>query len=191
MASLELSDFQKRKIMSVFNTLYDTNKDGVIEKSDFEEAINKICHIHGWPKGGEKYQEAQQTLSLIWEGLKGIADENKDDMVTKDEWVQMWSSCVRDVSSGEGFPHWQKKYMDFMFRVNDTSGDNYIDKKEYTTIYTSFGIDKEECESAFDHLADGTDGRISREDFENLWREYFVSDDISARGNYLFGRPPF
>lgn len=46
----------------------------------------------------------------------------QDGKVTQEEWVQMWSACVRDVSSGKGFPHWQKKYMEFMFRVNDTSG---------------------------------------------------------------------
>jgi hypothetical protein len=32
---------------------------------------------------------------------------------------------------------------------------------------------------------------ITREAFEELWMEYFVSNDTSAKGNYLFGVPDF
>ena len=32
---------------------------------------------------------------------------------------------------------------------------------------------------------------ITREEFEELWMEYFVSNDTSAKGNYLFGVPDF
>jgi hypothetical protein len=32
---------------------------------------------------------------------------------------------------------------------------------------------------------------VSRETFEMLWMEYFVSNERTARGNYLFGVPDF
>ncbi|XP_041355757.1 sarcoplasmic calcium-binding proteins I, III, and IV-like [Gigantopelta aegis] len=192
MAGTALTDFQKKKILDVFNTLYDTNKDGVIELTDFEEAIKKFCSIHKWPKDGDKYIAAKHTMSTIWDGLRGFADYDEDNKVTKDEWLKMWSSCVGDLSTDgdKGFPDWQKNYMEFMFTVNDTSGDGFIDKSEYTTLYTAFGIDKATCETTFDRLAQGTNGKISKEDFKTLWKEYFVSNDRNARGNFLFGKPP-
>ena len=33
------------------------------------------------------------------------------------------------------------------------AGDGFIDKSEYTTLYTAFGIDKSTCEATFDRLA--------------------------------------
>ncbi|XP_050396955.2 sarcoplasmic calcium-binding proteins I, III, and IV [Patella vulgata] len=185
-----LSEFQKRKILAVFNTLYDTNKDGVIEKCDFEEAAQKVCNLHHWKQGGDKYKSAEATLSSIWGGLRKFADKNEDDRVTKDEWITMWDDCVKNLAAGKGFPDWQKNYMEFMFLANDTSGDGFIDKEEYITIYELFGISAESAGAAFDKLAQGTDGKISWNEFESLWTEYFTSDNPSVRGNFLFGQIP-
>lgn len=34
----------------------------------------------------------------------------------------MWTESVKDIKSGKEFPEWQKKFVDFMFKVNDKSG---------------------------------------------------------------------
>ena len=34
------------------------------------------------------------------------------------------------------------------------SGDQKIDKNEYTTVYTSYGLQKDECEKAFEKFAE-------------------------------------
>ena len=31
------------------------------------------------------------------------------------------------------------------------------------------------------------DNKISRSDFEKLWREYLTSNDVNSDGNFLFG----
>ncbi|ESO89769.1 hypothetical protein LOTGIDRAFT_204304 [Lottia gigantea] len=185
-----LTDFQKRKVMAVFTTLYDTNKDGVIEKCDFEEAAQKICSLHHWKQGGDRYKSAEKTLASIWDGLRKFADKDQDQKITKEEWLVMWEDCLKNISSGKGFPDWQKHYMEFMFLANDTSGDGFIDKEEYVTIYKVFGMPEENSSAAFDQLAKGTEGKISWEEFESLWTEYFTSDNPSARGNFLFGQIP-
>nr|4NDC_A Chain A, Calexcitin [Doryteuthis pealeii]4NDC_B Chain B, Calexcitin [Doryteuthis pealeii] len=187
MAAHQLSDFQRNKILRVFNTFYDCNHDGVIEWDDFELAIKKICNLHSWPTDGKKHNEARATLKLIWDGLRKYADENEDEQVTKEEWLKMWAECVKSVEKGESLPEWLTKYMNFMFDVNDTSGDNIIDKHEYSTVYMSYGIPKSDCDAAFDTLSDGGKTMVTREIFARLWTEYFVSNDRGAKGNHLFG----
>lgn len=189
MADGSLTDFQKKKILRVFRLLYDTNKDGVIKKEDFGLAIDKICKILHWIKGGDEYSKAEETLTLIWEGLKKYADQNQDDKVSEEEWLKMWTDCVQDIKSKKEFPEWQQKFIDFMFKVNDTSGDNEIDEEEYTTVYQAYGINKDNCITAFKKISGGKN--ITRAEFEELWMEYFVSNDTSAKGNYLFGVPDF
>ncbi|XP_076081941.1 sarcoplasmic calcium-binding proteins I, III, and IV-like [Mytilus galloprovincialis] len=189
MADSSLTDFQKEKILRVFHLLYDTNQDGMIKKEDFGLAVEKVCKILDWTKGGKEYSEAEETLNLIWEGLKKYADENQDDKVSEDEWLKMWTESVKDIKSGKEFPEWQKKFVDFMFKVNDKSGDNEIDENEFSTVYQAYGISKDNCSTAFKKISGGKN--ITKPEFEALWKEYFVSNDRASKGNYLFGVPDF
>ncbi|KAK7096267.1 calexcitin-2-like [Littorina saxatilis] len=187
---MALTDFQLKKMENVYVNLYDSNKDGIIDQKDFGDAIEKISKLHHWGTNDEQYGKAKKTLGEIWDGLRACADKNKDGVVTLEEWINMWKVTLEDVKAGKPFPDWQQKYMEFMFYANDTSGDGFIDRDEYVTIQTSFGNNKADSNKAFDQLSKGTDGNISKEDFESLWKEYFLSNDASQRGNFLFGLPP-
>ncbi|BFZ14118.1 hypothetical protein BsWGS_17157 [Bradybaena similaris] len=183
-----LTEFQQKKILNLYENLYDTNKDGIIEKCDFDEAVEKISTLHHWKQNDAAFQKAQETVSKIWEGLRARADRNKDGKITKEEWTKMWEECIRDVAEGKSFPPWQQDYMEFMFYANDTSGDGYIDRDEYTAIYQLFGFSNDDVNVCFDKISEGLpDKKLSKEDFEALWREYFVAEDVNAKGNYLFG----
>jgi len=184
-----LSGFQTKKILNLFENLYDTNKDGVIEKIDFDECLEKIRTLHHWQNNDAAYKEAQTTLGKIWEGLRERADVNKDGRITKEEWTKMWESCIKDVANGKGFPAWQQEYMEFMFYANDTSGDNMIDRGEYSAVYQLLGFSNDDVNACFDKISEGCkDQMLSKTDFEALWKEYFISEDENAKGNFLFGR---
>ncbi|KAH9509721.1 hypothetical protein Btru_044336 [Bulinus truncatus] len=184
-----LTEFQRKKILSLFENLYDLNKDGVIEKCDFDNAVEKISTLHHWKNNDEAFKQAQETVNSIWEGLRLRADKNKDGRITKEEWTKMWEECIKDVVEGKKFPEWQQKYMEFMFYANDTSGDGFIDRDEYTAIYRLFGFSNADVNLCFDKISQGIpDSKLSKDDFEALWREYFVAEDAEAKGNYLFGK---
>ncbi len=53
---------------------------------------------------------------------KTTAAKFQDDKITKEEWFKMWTECIRATNTPNDLPDWQRKYMDFMFEVNDTSG---------------------------------------------------------------------
>ncbi|XP_025082044.1 calexcitin-2-like [Pomacea canaliculata] len=187
---MPLTDFQLKKVNTVYQNLYDSNKDGVIDHKDFKDAVEKISKLHHWGKNTEQYDKAQSTLDSIWEGLRKYADKNKDNIVTREEWANMWTDTLGKVENGEPFPDWQQQYIEFMFYANDTSGDGFIDRSEFVTIQTLFGNNEEDSNKAFDKLSEGTDGKISKPEFESLWKEFFVSNDANSRGNFLFGLPP-
>ena len=46
----------------------------------------------------------------------------QDGIVTKEEWINMWTNTLATIKSGQPFPSWQQQYMEFMFYANDTSG---------------------------------------------------------------------
>ncbi|XP_074661699.1 sarcoplasmic calcium-binding proteins I, III, and IV-like [Tubulanus polymorphus] len=187
MAPAALSDYQKKKLAHVFNTFYDYNHDGVIEWKDFQETIEKVCKLHHWELNGSKHKSGLAVLRTVWDGLQLLADKNKDLQVTKEEWFTMWSECLDQYRKNQTLPDWQTNYMNFFFEVTDTSGDNVIDKEEYTIVYETFGLSKDACHNAFKVISDNGGKLVTREEFKNLWIQFSVSDNPSDRGNSLFG----
>jgi len=183
-----LSDFQKKMAINLFQNIYDTNRDGVVEKVDFDECLEKIGKVHHWGSNDTAYKEAQATLLKIWDNLRALADVNNNGKIELEEWCKMWGNCIDDVAAGKGFPAWQQDYMEFMFYANDTSGDGFIDQEEYAQVFQLFGFSMDEVKTCFAKISEGCkDNMISKDDFQKLWQEYFIAEDAGAKGNFLFG----
>jgi len=178
-----VSEIRKNKLNYVFDTFFDVNKDGSIEKNDFELAIENIARIRGYKAGDANYKDVSDRFLSIWEKLRVFADTNKDNVVSRDEWLNMWTEPLND--------EWKKLYMDFMFRLQDTSGDGSIDEAEFTNVCQTFGIAADESKKAFDKISNSGKTEIDIKNYENLWKEYFGSDDVAAAGNSLFGKVSF
>ena len=67
----------------------------------------------------------------------------KDDKVSEEEWLKMWTDCIQDIKSKREFPEWQQKFIDFMFKVNDTSGMEYVGAKRVMVMVLSATLSEE------------------------------------------------
>uniref|UniRef100_A0A182PSS8 EF-hand domain-containing protein n=1 Tax=Anopheles epiroticus TaxID=199890 RepID=A0A182PSS8_9DIPT len=123
----------------------------------------------------------------IWEGLRSKADKDNDGQVSVDEWCNMWDAYAKDPST---VMDWQLRYMNFMFDLEDASHDGTIDGDEFSIVCSSYGVDKNECQEAFKKMSKGA-AEVNREQFADLWHEYFSSDDAAAPGNFIFGKTSF
>jgi Ca2+-binding EF-hand superfamily protein len=184
---MAISDFRKKKLLYVFNVFFDVNQSGEIDKKDFELAIEKICNLRGWAPGSAKNKETHETMIKIWEGLRSKADKDNDGQVSVDEWCNMWDAYAKDPSAAL---EWQQRYMQFMFDLEDASNDGTIDAQEFATVCSSYGIDRNECEVAFNKMSKGAK-EVGRDTFATLWKEYFQSEDTTAAGNFIFGKNNF
>ncbi|XP_063704803.1 calexcitin-1 [Culicoides brevitarsis] len=184
---MSISDFRKKKLLYLFNVFFDVNQSGEIDKKDFELAIEKVCALRGWPAGHPKNVETYDTMIKIWEGLRSKADKDNDGQVSVEEWCNMWDAYAKDPDS---VLDWQQRYMNFMFDLEDASNDGGIDAAEFALVCSSYGLDKGECEEAFNKMSQGAE-EVNREQFAALWQEYFSSDDPSSPGNFIFGKTNF
>ncbi|XP_068617709.1 sarcoplasmic calcium-binding proteins II, V, VI, and VII-like [Battus philenor] len=182
-----LSDFRKKKLLYLFNKFFDSNNSGSVDKNDFELAAEKISKQRGWKSGDAQYKETLSALLKIWEGLQSVADADKDGQVTADEWVSMWEAFAKNPSSAYD---WQSQYCSFIFKLEDASGDGAIDSEEFSSVYASFGLSKDDAVSAFNKMSKGKSS-VSWTEFQELWKEYFVTDDPNAPGNFIFGKSSF
>ncbi|XP_075980508.1 calexcitin-2-like [Anticarsia gemmatalis] len=179
-----VSDFRKKKLLHVFTAFFDTNANGSIDKKDFELAVERIGKMRGWAPSDAKYKSVEVTLMKIWDGLQSGADADKDGQVTTDEWFAMWDSYPSSASE------WQNQYCKFVFDLEDASDDGSIDSEEFSSVYASFGLNKDEAVAAFQKMAKGKSS-VSWAEFQELFKEYFSSDDVNAPGNGVFGKTSY
>ncbi|XP_059054699.1 calexcitin-1-like [Achroia grisella] len=182
-----VSDFRKKKLLHVFTVFFDTNRSGNIDSKDFELAIANITKSRGWNAGDAQYNEVRDTLLRVWDGLQGRADANKDGEVSFDEWVSTWEEYTKNPSAA---PQWLTDYSKFIFQLEDASNDGSIDSEEFSSVYASFGLNKAEAATAFQKMSQGKSS-VSWAEFQELWKEYFTSEDANAPGNFIFGKTDF
>lgn len=178
-----VSDFRKKKLLHVFNAFFDSDKSGTVNKKDFEETVQNLTKLRGYKPGDAKYKEVEDIVMKIWEGLQSKADANNDGEVSKEEWIEMWDQYAQNPANAAD---WQSLYCKFIFQLEDASNDGAIDEEEFSSVYSSFGLDKQESIEAFHRMAKGKK-EVNFEEFQELWKEYFVSEDQDAPGNFIFG----
>jgi juvenile hormone diol kinase len=178
-----VSELRKNKLNYVFDTFFDVNKDGSIERNDFELAIENIAKIRGYKQGDANYKDVSDRFLNIWEKLRQFADTNKDNVVTRDEWLNLWAQPLNE--------EWKQLYMAFMFRLQDTSGDGSIDEGEFTNVCQTFGISADESKKAFAKISGDGKVDVDIKVYETLWKDYFTSDDAASAGNSIFGKVAF
>lgn len=126
----------------------DCNHNGTIEKKDFDLALDRVGQLRKFPAGSPKLQEVQDNLGYVWEHLKKVADRDNDGTVSEQEWLKMWEEAV----SANQDPAWVKRYQNFLFEVEDVSGDGKVDENEYVAAYKQYGIAADESKTAFKKL---------------------------------------
>lgn len=181
-----LSDFRKKKLSFLYR-FFDKDSSGTVEKKDFEQAAENITKLRGWKQGDAKYKETFDTLLKVWNDLESVADTDKNGAVTIDEWVSMWDKFAQNPSSAFA---WQSLYCKFIFQLQDATGDGAIDSDEYIPVCVSFGRSEEEGVTAFKKMSKGK-STVSWSEFQELWREFFATEDPNAPGNFIFGTNTF
>lgn len=182
-----MADFRRKKLLYVFNVFFDVNQSGTIDGKDFELAIEKVCKLRGWASGTPQHKKMYDSLIQIWEGLRSKADSNKDGQVCIDEWYLMWDDFAK--TPDKPF-EWQTQYLKFMFDLEDSSGDGAIDVEEFTGVCSCYGLEVAECRNAFQKMSEGKPN-VTYEQFQNLWKQYFISENPTDPGNFIFGKTNF
>ncbi|PSN58413.1 hypothetical protein C0J52_02790 [Blattella germanica] len=147
----------------------------------------RICRTRGWAEGHPKYNDTKDILFKVWEGLQKRADLNQDGQVSHEEWINMWDEYAKNP---EKALDWQNRYMNFMFELEDSSGDGTIDEDEFKALCISYGLKADDSVEAFSKFTSNKTVEITREVFADLWKQFFSSEDPNAPGNYIFGKVP-
>jgi Ca2+-binding EF-hand superfamily protein len=69
----------------------------------------------------------------------------------------------------------------------DIDGNGRISPQEYALFLKAYNVDERLFDDIFRHLDLNGDGYLSRDEIFKLVREFYLSDDPQAPGNWLVG----
>jgi Ca2+-binding EF-hand superfamily protein len=167
----------QRKTTALFR-IFDANGDGYWERSDFEQFVERVAQERGLDPGSPEVEALSGVFMQLWESLRA-ADTDGDDRVTLDEALAFQDQNFT--------PEAVTGFAQVIFPVLDSDGDGAIGIDEYRSLLKSSSIDPAVADEIFPRLDADGDGQISRAEFEQLYQEYFLSDDADAPGSSLWG----
>jgi Ca2+-binding EF-hand superfamily protein len=178
-----LTELQKKKLTSFFQA-FDVDKNGSLEKSDFDKIVNGVAEAYNIGQDSETYQYISSTDAKRWDSLAKEADTNADNKVTLDEWLSYQDKLLNDPKSDFLW----LKIVSMFTDIQDVDKDGSLSLEEYKTMYKIHGIGNDSLAAEiFSKLDFDGDGKIKKNDVMNLVADFYLSDNPQAPGNLFFG----
>lgn len=178
-----LSELRRKKMARLFQ-VYDVNKSGSLEQSDFERIAANFCQIHGWQPESDGYQVMHQAQIAQWQQIQAMSDTNNDTKVSLAEYLGAYENIEDESAFYEATVN---AIVDLTFDYFDRDQDGAMTAVEFSEVYAVFNLPAAEAEAAFAQMDESDDGRIHKTDALRLVREFYLSDDPEAAGNIFFG----
>ncbi|HSL71868.1 MAG TPA: hypothetical protein VK864_16590 [Longimicrobiales bacterium] len=180
-----LTEFQKQKLPRLF-AVHDLNRDGTINRADFEEYTRRIASTRGWGPESQEYKELLSRFLMFWDELEKTARARGASQVTVTEWLAHWDAILQTPALYDQLAPIGR----LVFTILDQDGDGRVTAGEYQAVFTEGGLDSAQAAQAFARLDLDHDGRLMIEEIMTLLEQFFRSEDPAEPGNALFGIIP-
>lgn len=178
-----LSELRTRKFTTLF-ACFDSNKNGVLEKSDYEQFAQNLSQAYNLAPGTTTYTAMYAETMALWDFVHNVADQDGDHRITPVEFIAAYGALTNDDAT---FQQLLMSYAAYVIRTGDQDGDGRLDEDEYATILWCYGIADADARTAFRHLVTDGSGYLTTAAMEQVFAEFFRSDDPDAPGNWMIG----
>lgn len=177
-----LSAFRRSKLAHQFR-LYDTNADGVLERTDLLRVADALADARGFEPGSPAYDRLAAHYEELWAPLQRRAGGAVRAKVTLDGYLGWHEEILADAA------HYEKTLgalAGLLFELFDEDGDGIVHLSEYERFARANGIPGTAA-SWFPRLDLDGDGRLARDEVSALIEQFYFSEDPHAPGNWFFG----
>lgn len=178
-----LTELQKKKLPNLF-AVQDTDKDGDLEWSDFEEFTRNLMTMRGRSSDSPEYQEMLARCRRYWDGLQGMAGPSGDQRISLQKWLGYQEQILGTPGMYESF---SKPIGQMVWQIMDGDGDGSASPDDYKAIYTWRGLDPQLAAENFKRLDLNGDGLLTLDEIKVLIEQFYRSDDPQQPGNWFFG----
>jgi 5-epi-alpha-selinene synthase len=171
-----ISATQKDRLTHLFH-LFDADRRGTVTAADFEAIAARLAARRSLRPGSLEYAYVHSASTSLWEHLKA-SDADRNAEISLDEWLEYFSRLC----ASPRFPVLLKAQCDVLYNLLDTNSDGAIGADEYVSLLSAYGVPEERARQNFPSLDANGDGHLSQDELFELMKEFYLSDDPSARG---------
>ncbi|MET9605239.1 EF-hand domain-containing protein [Streptomyces sp. NPDC006512] len=165
--------------------VFDSDGDGRLEKSDVTALSDKLAESLGLAP--DAVEGLRGSLADLWDTVFQRMDRNGDGGVDRQEFRT--SFRARIVTDQNRIWERLRNMSNAWTELGDRDGDGMLSREEYTSLlHGMFRLPRETCDEAFNRLDVDGDGQLSRDEISSAMKEYYTSENHTARGNQFFGR---
>jgi len=178
------SDIMRKKLTRHFQ-FQDFNKDGFVERADWEQCARNLAGIRKWASDSTEYEAILKRHILIWMNNWQPADSDGNGKVSLPEYLEL-----ADELHAKNRQSYLDQLLDLfgaIFDVIDIDSDGIINLDDYKNYFKAWGVDEYLAESAFTSIDLNGDGELRRMSFIQFGANFFISDDENEFANMLFG----
>ena len=179
-----VSAFRRGKLAHQFR-IYDTNSDGVLERTDLLRVADALAEARGFEPGSAAYETLAAHYEALWAPLQRRAGGAIRAKVTLEGYLAWHEDVLDDVARYEKT---LGAMAGLLFDLFDEDGDGIVHLAEYEQFAKATGVPGTPA-SWFPRLDLDGDGRLTRDEVRALIEEFYFSDDPHAPGNWFFGAP--
>ncbi len=185
-----LGHLQQKKLSHVF-LLFDRDFDGLVGGDDLDRPVEQFRINRGWKAGCPEHRVAMNDAEVWWSQMKPWASA-KGERLTHDDWFDFWAAWHAAVAeeatrSQQTMLEVLKGSGNVFFDLLDANRTGFIGEAEFAAWQTAWvpGVNAAAMFARLD--ADG-DGKLYRDDVIRLLKEFYLSNDPEAPGNFLYGQ---
>ncbi|MGM1061726.1 EF-hand domain-containing protein [Saccharothrix sp. Mg75] len=157
--------------------LYDIDKNGYIEESDFREAAKVLAGAYGLPAGSDRAARLGTVMTDMWTNLSRTSDADGDGRIDRAEFKQGFAQQLQ--GGKEAFTATYQPFVDALMEITDADGDGRIGLDEHTRWYTAVaGVSPQEAAESFRRLDQDGSGFVTRDEISRTLVEDFFSANV-------------
>lgn len=178
-----LTSLQQQKLTRYFR-VYDVDDDGRIARADYERVAENVRAMHNAGARSPAHRAIEDGFIRQWEALRESADADEDGGVDLLEWLRYWDVVLADDAR---YLREVSGVTERLFELFDTDENGILGADEFCNFYGIYGLNAAMARRVFLDLDRDGDGEVTRQEFTEMAREFFRSNDPAAPGNRLFG----
>lgn len=177
------TELQNRKLDRAFGHI-DIDNDGYIERDDVLGLGARILVGFGEAPTSAKGKAVIDHYDTLWETIVARIDSDRDARISREEYR---SGMAAAFIHGPDFDHVFRPAAQAVATLCDTDDDGVVGADEFQTLQSAFGTSTADAQAAFNKLDTNGSGTLTVDELIEAAREFFLGDDPSSRGNWLFG----
>jgi Ca2+-binding EF-hand superfamily protein len=178
-----LTALQTRKLTRAFS-LFDVDQNGFMEAADCELVVSATTQAMGYALGSPEYTAYYTEYMAGWNALVQLGDSDNDQRLTVAEYCAAYDKMMAQPAQ---FNAVILGVVKTIITLWDSNKDGKVSKAEYQAYMVAFHVTETEAAEAFRRLDRNGDGYLTTDELIQNAKEFFLSSDPQAAGNWLVG----